>query len=321
VAEAEKPIRAISFSPDNLTVATAGDDRLIHTWSAQTGAPFETLKGHRGAVFTLSYGSDGSLVSGAADRSAIVWNASPRWSLERVLGTGDVDSSLSDRVNAVRFSPDGRLLATGGGEPSRGGEIKIWNVATGKLQQDLKNVHSDAVFGLDFSPDGKYLASSAADKFVRVVEVSSGKVVKSFEGHTHHVLGVSWKRDERTLISCGADNVIKVWDFLTGERKKTIEGFGKEVTSISFIGITDQALATSGDSKVRLVQENGTEVRSFAGASDFVFSAAATPDGKIVIAGGEDSILRIWNGTDGKTIATFEAPKSSRVDAQARVKN
>jgi WD40 repeat protein len=48
VAEAEKPIRTIAFSPDNLTVATAGDDRLIHTWSAQTGAPFETLKGHHG---------------------------------------------------------------------------------------------------------------------------------------------------------------------------------------------------------------------------------------------------------------------------------
>ncbi|MEO8426905.1 MAG: c-type cytochrome domain-containing protein [Verrucomicrobiota bacterium] len=321
VADAEKPIRTIAFSPDNLAVATAGDDQLIHTWSAGTGAPFETLRGHRGTVFNLSYSSDGSLVSGAADRSAIVWNANPKWTLERVLGTGGVDSPLSDRVNAVRFSPDGRLLATGGGEPSRGGEIKIWNVATGQLQQDFKNVHSDTVFGLDFSPDGKYLASGAADKFVRVLEVASGKVVKSFEGHTHHVLGVSWKRDGRTLISCGADNVLKVWDFLTGERKKTIEGFGKEVTSISFIGITDQALATSGDSKVRLVQDNGTEVRSFVGASDFVFSAAATPDGKIVIAGGEDSILRIWNGSDGKTIATFEPPKSSSADAQARVKN
>jgi len=113
----------------------------------------------------------------------------------------------------------------------------------------------------------------------------------------------------------------KVWDFLTGERKKTIEGFAKEVTSINFIGITDHALATSGDSKVRLVQENGTEVRSFAGASDFVFSAAATPNGKIVIAGGEDSILRIWNGTDGKPIATFEPPKSSSAVAQVRVKD
>ena len=118
VADAEKPIRAIAFSPDNLTVATAGDDQLIHTWSAQTGAPFETLKGHRGPVFTLSYGSDGSLVSGAADRSAVVWNANPRWTLERVLGTGDANSPLSDRVNAVRFSPTADCWRLGAGNPA-----------------------------------------------------------------------------------------------------------------------------------------------------------------------------------------------------------
>jgi len=122
--------------------------------------------------------------------------------------------------------------------------------------QSFTNVHSDAVFGLDFSADGKYLASSAADKFVKVLDLATGKVVKTFEGHTHHVLGVSWKRDGRTLASAGADNVIKVWDFVTGERKKTIEGFGKEVTSISFVGITDQTLASSGDDQIRTVSDS-----------------------------------------------------------------
>jgi WD40 repeat protein len=120
--------------------------------------------------------------------------------LERVLGTGDVDSPLSDRVNAVRFSPDGRLLATGGGNPAAAAR-KIWNVATGKLQQDLQNVHSDAVFGLDFSPTDN-TRFQRGGQFVRVIDVANGKVVKC-RGHTHHVLGVSWKRDGRTLISCG----------------------------------------------------------------------------------------------------------------------
>src|SRR5258708_39258817 len=84
-----------------------------------------------------------------------------------------------------------------------------------KPLQSFTNVHSDAVFGLDFSADGKYLASSAADKFVKVLDLATGKVVKTFEGHAHHVLGVSWKHDGRTLASAAADNVIKVWDFVT----------------------------------------------------------------------------------------------------------
>ena len=140
--------------------------------------------------------------------------------------------------------------------------------------------------------------------------VHNGKVVKTFEGHTHHVLGVSWKRDGRTLASAGADNVIKVWDFVTGERKKTIEGFGKEVTSISFIGITDQTLASSGDDQIRTVSDNGDKIRAFEGATNFMNSASVTPDGKIVIAGGYDGVLRVWNGINAEVMATFAPPRT-----------
>ena len=306
--ESEQPIRAVAFSKDNLTLATAGDDGLIHTWSADNGAAFETCRHHKGAVLALAFASDGNLVSGAADHAVMAWNLQREWKLERAIGSGDVNSTLDDRVNVVKFSPDGKLLATGGGAPTRGGEIKLWQVATGKLMHSFTNVHSDAVFGLDFSPDGKYLASGAADKFVKVVELATGRVVRQFEGHTHHVLGVSWNRNERTLASAGADNVVKLWDFVTGEKKKNIAGFDKEVTAISFVGYTDQALAASGDGKVRLVREDGNEVRSFSGANDFVESVAATPDGKTVIAGGQDSVLRVWDGTSGKLIASFPPP-------------
>jgi len=379
-ADSEKPIRMVAFSPDSLAVATAGDDQEIHTWNADNGTAIETFKGHKGPVFTVAFAGNGALVSGAADRSAVLWDLNPGWTLERTIGTGDASSPISDRVNAIRFSPDGKRLATGGGEPTRGGEIHIWEVSgitqqlaglrtpfpltptlsprerehppqsqgirgaartKGEPRQSLSpgerarvrgnkslelqnrhpsqallykpiqsftNVHSDAVFGLDFSADGKYLASSAADKFVKVLDLATGKVVKTFEGHTHHVLGVSWKRDGRTLASAGADNVIKIWDFVTGERKKTIEGFGKEITSISFIGATDQTLASSGDDQVRTLSDTGEKIRSFEGGTNFINSASITPDGQIVIAGGHDSILRVWNGTNAEVIATFAPP-------------
>jgi WD40 repeat protein len=158
---------------------------------------------------------------------------------------------------------------------------------------------------VDFSADGRFLASSSADRFVRVVELATGKVVKAFEGHTSYVLGVAWKRDSRTLASAGADKVIKVWDFVSGERKKNIEGAEKEVTAIAFVGATGEAVAASGDSQVRLLRENGEKVRSFDGATEFMNTVAVTPDGMTVVAGGQDGMMHVWDGSNGKKLATF----------------
>ena len=77
---------------------------------------------------------------------------------------------------------------------------------------------------------------------------------------------------------------------------------------MSFIGATDQAIASAGDNQVRLVKENGENVRTFEGPADYMYSAAATPDGRVIVAGGQDSILRIWNGKDGKPMATLQTP-------------
>jgi WD40 repeat protein len=323
LAASQKPIRAIAFSPANLVLATTGDDHKVHTWSAETGAAFETYPSTAGRLtnavenattetnqlFALAFGPAHTLLAASLD-GLTVWDLNPAWKLERTLGTGGADSPLVDRVNTVRFSTDGQWLATGGGEPSRSGEIILWNAATGRIEQEFRNAHSDTVLALDFSPDGKYLASGAADRFVKVIDLTNNKVVKSFEGHLHHVLGVSWKRDGRTLASSGADNVVKIWDFVTGERKKNIEGFSKEVTSVAFIDATDQALTSSGDNQIRLVRENGDSVRTFSGATDYVYSAMATPDGKIVVAGGQDSMLRVWSGMDGKEIVNFPPPQA-----------
>lgn len=119
---------------------------------------------------------------------------------------------------------------------------------------------------------------------------------------------MSLKRDGRIVVSAGADNSVKVWSLVTGEVVRTIKGFDKEATSIGHVGVGDQFVATGGDGKVRLINEGGGDVRSFAGAKDFVYAAAATPDGKVVVAGGQDGVVRVWNGATGTSLANFEPP-------------
>ena len=78
-----------------------------------------------------------------------------------------------------------------------------------------------------------------------------GKLVKSFEGHTHHVLDVGWKSDGKLLASAGADNVVKVWNFETGEKTRDLKGTTKQVTRLSFIGKTPNFLTAGGDATAR----------------------------------------------------------------------
>jgi WD40 repeat protein len=177
------------------------------------------------------------------------------------------------------------------------------------------------VLSLDFSPDGKLLASGGADKIARVTDLATGKQVNLFEGHTHHVMGVTFRADGRILASAGADGIVLVWDMIIGERKKKIEGWSKEVTSLQFVGATRQIVTSAGDNLVRIVNDDGTQVRTMDKLPNFMQSAASTANAGIVIAGGEDSALRVWDGTNGKELAVFEAnsiPDSSPARSNLR---
>ena len=215
--------------------------RLLRRRGAQgvgrrSGTPIEQAEGTAAAKTTLTASPDGTF-------TAARWSSCPRAALR--IGCWSERSS-GDALGGSRergaLQPGWQDAGGGGGEPSRSGDISLWDVAGGKLVKTWKERHADAVLSLDFSPDGKLLASGGADKMARVTEIASGKQVNLFEGHTHHVHGGGIpRRWPRARHARAADGVVLVWDMILGERKKKIEGWNKEVTSLQFIGATTRS--------------------------------------------------------------------------------
>ncbi len=298
-----------TFVDRDSVVATVSREGIVSAWAARTGSPLmqKSLLDVSDAVLTWSHieaGSGSSFTVQSDEGAQVLVEFSEVWQLERTIGSVNSSEPFPDRVNAVSFSPDGRLLAVGSGEPSRSGDITLWNTANGELVKHWSDHHRDSILSLDFTSDGKLLASGAADRIARVTEIGSGQVIHVFEGHTHHVMSVAFRVDDRVLATAGADNVVVVWDMHTGERKKKIEGWAKEITALQFIGGTNQIVCSSGDNLIRIVKDEGGEVRSIPKLPEFMQCVTASTYGGIMIAGGDDGVLRTWD-VAGNEQATF----------------
>ncbi len=311
LAQHNGPVRSVAFSPVGDRIATADARGGLKVWETATGLGVIAF-GHTApgaatiqSLQKVAFSGPGSIVSASADGTLKTWSYTGNWTLHKTLGPHVF------RVLALDFSPDGGLLAAGGGEPSRSGEVKMWEVGKGMLGRSLPSLHSDTVFSVRFSPDGNKLATASADKFLKVTNVADGKLLRSYEGHTHHVLAVDWKSDGKELVTGGADNVLKVWDFASGEQLRTLQAVGKQVTSVRWIAGKPEVVGASGDTQVRIWNpDNGGITRGFGGAGDYVYSVAASADGSRITAGGADGVLFIWNGQNGQVMQRLEpAPR------------
>lgn len=297
-----KPLRAAVFSKDSRWLAIAGDDQSISTWEVETGKGMDSFTAQGGAISQICFLPNGELLAGGSTKKTLHWKHQASWSLVHSLGKLDDPQVIADRVTSLAFNHSGTLLASGGGMPSRSGELKLWDVATGKLLQSKPEAHSDTIVGISFSPNADYLATAATDRFVKVFRVGDLSLVNSFEGHTSHVLGVAWRADGLALASGGADNVIKLWDFEEKRQLQTLNGFDKEVTSVSFVGTGDTVLSGAGDNALRLGNER-------LDAKDFVYAADVSADGEIAISASQDSVLRVWNMKTKQVAREFPAKK------------
>ena len=153
-------------------------------------------------ITSLDYSPDGKLLAIAGFHETLLHRADGSGLVARLIG-------MSQRVESVRFSPDGTRLAVTGGSPAQMGEVQIWDVGSQELLLSVP-ITFDTVYGASWSPDGKLLALGCTDNTVRAIEVDTGKQVLYQGAHSDWVFGTVFSVDGSHLVSVGRDASAKL---------------------------------------------------------------------------------------------------------------
>lgn len=158
-------------------------------------------------VTSLDFSPDGSLLAVAGFHEVLLWKSDGSELVARLVG-------MSERVQSVRFSPDGKRLAAAAGRPAQMGEVQIWDVEKRQLLQSVP-YGFDTVYGISWSPDNKLVSFGSPDKSVRAIEAETGKMVLQQSSHEDWVLDTAFTQKGDQLVSVGRDMTTKLTEVAT----------------------------------------------------------------------------------------------------------
>ncbi len=302
LAEHQKPVSCVSFSPDGKLIATAGDEAVIRLWDATTGKLVRRLDGHQPVVgyrdhmLSVAFSPDGKLlVSGGVDKTVRLWDVANGKELRRL-------GEHKARLLCVAFTPDGKQALTGGFEEP----IRVWDAATGKEVRRFPK-RSEWAARIAFAPSGKTIAVVVwGGRSPRFWEIETGREVGPTGAPEAGLTGALFSPDGRTLTTIGDDDTIREWQTDTG---RELYRWEKDPDLVSNLARSpDGQILAAGDYEgvVYLWRaDTGQEVRRLQGHKRAVLHVVFAPDGQMLASTGNDGTVRLWEVGTGKEIRRF----------------
>jgi WD40 repeat protein/serine/threonine protein kinase len=249
-------------------------------------------------------------------------------------------------VKSVAYSPDGKLIASGGGDST----VRIYDAQTMKEQSALAAVNPVAglafarktkrlfigcsypsIFRWDFekgtelrklkneiatngiravaiSLEGRYGLCGTGDpkSLLTLWDLETGKRVCVFDGHTGTVTSVALSADGRRALSGSADKSVRVWDVERGKELQRLDGHTGEVSAVVFSPIRGHALSAGRDGTIRLWDVENQKASRVIIHGNALAGIAVSPDGRLVAGASWDRTVIVWSLESGKQLQRLE---------------
>lgn len=272
------PVRAIVVTGEE--AATASFDTTIIRWSLERGAAKQVLRFHEGAVNALVTLPEGGLASAGEDRRIAIWTREGS-TPERVF------EGHQAPVAGLSLSPDGKTLASA----SWDGTARLWDLVTG-IPRVIEG-HRGPVNAVAFLPDAR-LATAGYDGTVQIHGVGA-PTVHAF-GLPLNALVVAGGE----LVVAGADGALRFMDLVTG---KAFDLAVAEVPVVALAASPDGMMIAAAGFRgaLALVDRKSRSItRKLAGPAFPLWSLAFSADGRDILTGGADRLVRRWSVATGE---------------------
>ena len=257
-------------------VAWGGEIKLCETATGRCLRRWQAYPKEEG-ITSVAFGPDGwRALSGGTDKAVKLWDITTGECLQTLRGhTGD--------IHCVAFTPDGRRGLSSSGSPDRA--IRLWDLETGECLWTMRGDELGPVHSVVASPDGRHALSGGLDGMVRLWDLESGRCLRTMSEVSDEIYFVTLSPDGRRGLSSTQDCQLMLWDIETGTCLKTLRGWGPAAFSPSgrfFFSQVEKSAISLWDT------ETYQEIGRFTGYEGYVRDFTISPNGRYVLACGED---------------------------------
>ena len=346
----------MAFAPDSRTLFTGSSDLTARLWDVRTGDELQVLKGHSASIHSVALTPDGktgctadfdgelrvwdlrtghniAVVRTATKNTSVAFSGDCKWAVLAVDKSPELSLwSLAERklirtshiydqkVNGLSFSPDSVSVLIGYVD----GTVQLWNrdttrvevlnPATPKQTPEVSNAQT-----VCFSSDGKLAAASAAYGPIRIWDTASRSLLHTIDPEVI-VQRMAFYPGNQYLLHAGM-GPMALRKVESGALVRVLSGETQPVGAVA-VSTTTLAVCTMLCESVKMWDlRTGQELPVVPMPKDFQVSAMIfSPDDKLLVTGGNDGVIRIWDLGSRKELQTF-AGHSKKIRALAMSHN